>query len=110
VEFLKGKVRDVADRSKQRGNMLAQLALAVRRVADAKQQLQSAEGELQEVLAAAEDYLQVRLLLMLCIVQGSYSAAASRSLSLGSKNALAVCLSAAAALWFPGSYHCHLEG
>jgi hypothetical protein len=61
VEFLKGKVRDVADRSKQRGNMLAQLALAVRRVADAKQQLQVAEGEMQEALAAAEEYLQVRM-------------------------------------------------
>lgn len=61
VEFLKGKVRDVAERSKQRGNMLAQLALAARRVADAKQQLQAAEDEMQQVLVAAEEYLQVRL-------------------------------------------------
>jgi hypothetical protein len=40
--------------------MLAQLALAARRVADAKQQLQVAEGEMQDALAAAEEYLQVR--------------------------------------------------
>jgi chromosome segregation ATPase len=59
VEFLKGKVRDVAERSKQRGNMLAQLALAARRVAEAKQQLEVAEGEMQDALAAAEEYLQV---------------------------------------------------
>jgi hypothetical protein len=60
LEFLKGKVRDVAERSKQRGNMLAQLALAARRVAEAKQQLEVAEGEMQDALAAAEEYLQVR--------------------------------------------------
>lgn len=56
------QVREVAERSKQRGNMLAQLFAAVRKVADAKQQLQDAEGELQEALAAAESYLQVRQL------------------------------------------------
>lgn len=53
------QVREVAERSKQRGNMLAQLFAAVRKVADAKQQLQDAEGQLQEALLAAETYLQV---------------------------------------------------
>eukprot|EP00878_Enallax_costatus_P013296 GHUV01013901.1.p1 GENE.GHUV01013901.1~~GHUV01013901.1.p1 ORF type:complete len:300 (+),score=83.27 GHUV01013901.1:439-1338(+) len=58
VEFLKGKVREVAERSKQRGNMLAQLFAAVRKVTDAKRQLQDAERELQESLSAAAAYLQ----------------------------------------------------
>lgn len=53
------QVREVAERSKQRGNMLAQLFTAVRKVADVKQQMQDAEGELQDALSAAESYLQV---------------------------------------------------
>lgn len=64
LDFLKSKVRDVAERSKSRGNMLAQLTLAVRKLADAKQQLQDAEGDLQQALAAAEAFLQVGAILL----------------------------------------------
>lgn len=52
-------MREVADRSKQRGNMLAQVCAAYRKVSDAKQQLQEAEHELQQALKSAEAYLQV---------------------------------------------------
>jgi hypothetical protein len=60
AELLKNKLREVAERSKARGNSLAALLSAVRRVADAKQQLSSAEAELQQTLQDAEAFLQVR--------------------------------------------------
>lgn len=60
AELLKNKLREVAERSKARGNTLASVVSAVRRVADAKQQLSSAEAELQHVLQEAEVFLQVR--------------------------------------------------
>jgi hypothetical protein len=60
AELLKNKVREVAERSKARGNSLAALLSAVRRVADAKQQLSSAEAELQQALQDAETFLRVR--------------------------------------------------
>lgn len=59
VELLRTKLREVADRSKARGNSLAALLGAVRRVADAKQQLTSAESQLQQALQDAEAFLQV---------------------------------------------------
>jgi hypothetical protein len=59
AELLRNKLREVAERSKARGNTLASVVSAVRRVADAKQQLSSAEAELQQVLQEAEVFLQV---------------------------------------------------
>lgn len=60
AELLRNKLREVAERSKARGNTLASVVSAVRRVADAKQQLSAAEAELQQVLQEAEAFLQVR--------------------------------------------------
>lgn len=61
AELLRNKLREVAERSKARGNTLASVVSAVRRVADAKQQLSSAEADLQQALQDAEVFLQVRL-------------------------------------------------
>ena len=59
MDFLKGKLKEVAERSKTRGNTLVQLVAAVKRLTDAKSALQQAEAEVLQVLAAADAYLQV---------------------------------------------------
>lgn len=59
ADLLRNKLREVAERSKARGNSLAALLSAVRRVADAKQELSAAEAELQQALQDAEAFLQV---------------------------------------------------
>lgn len=58
ADLLRNKLREVAERSKARGNSLAALLSAVRRVADAKQELSAAEAELQQALQDAEAFLQ----------------------------------------------------
>lgn len=59
AEQLRNKLRQVAERSKARGNSLAALLSSVRRVADAKQQLSAAEADMQQALQDAEAFLQV---------------------------------------------------
>src|SRR5512139_2297714 len=59
ADLLRNKLRQVAERSKARGNSLAALLAAVRRVADAKQQLAAAETELQQAQQDAEAFLEV---------------------------------------------------
>jgi len=61
ADLLRNKLREVAERSKARGNSLAALLSAVRRVADAKQELSAAEAELQQALQDAEAFLQVTM-------------------------------------------------
>jgi hypothetical protein len=58
AELLRTKLREVAERSKARGNTLAALLSAVRTVADAKQQLSAAEAALQQALQDADAFLQ----------------------------------------------------
>jgi hypothetical protein len=60
AEALRAKLREVAERSKARGNQLAGVLAAVRRVAESKQALVAAEGDLQRLLAAADAFLQVK--------------------------------------------------
>jgi hypothetical protein len=59
AELLRSKLREVAERSKARGNTLAALLSAVRTVADVKQQLSAAEAALQQALQDADAFLQV---------------------------------------------------
>ena len=53
------KLKEVAERSRARGNMLVQLVAAVQAVTSAKQQLADAERELGQVLEAAALVVQV---------------------------------------------------
>lgn len=63
AELLRSKLKEVGERSKARGNQLAALAAAARRLVEAKQQLAEAEGHLQGALAGAEAFLQVGALI-----------------------------------------------
>jgi cell division septum initiation protein DivIVA len=54
------KLKEVAERSRARGNMLVQLVSSVQAVVAAKQQLADVEKELGQVLEAAAALVQVR--------------------------------------------------
>lgn len=58
TEFLSGKVKAVAERSRNRGSMLVKLIASLRRVDDAKSKLKEAEEELDGVIALATAMMQ----------------------------------------------------